>query len=342
MKKLKYTNDEFINLINSKRDDILILENYKGSNIKILVKCKTCGHEWLITPSHLLNDGRTCPNCTGTIKTNERFVKELQKVNPNIEPKETYKKNSEKILCKCKLCGHEWRVTPNNLISKGCGCPLCATKKINKKNTLTSEDFFKKTEFKKNLNIKILDTEYKNAKTKMKVSCNICGYEWEMLPSNILSGYGCPKCHISKMENDIKKFFEDEKVKHLWQVRNDTFKWLEKQSLDFYLPEHDLIIECQGEQHFKPLKHFGGVNRFIDTIERDKRKKIASKKNNKKMLYVINKHFEKNITDNIILQEIYGDSNIIWVKTDRYGNLNDNAKKTFKEDFYNCLYCFWQ
>ena len=28
-------------------------------------------------------------------------------------------------------------------------------------------------------------------------------------------------------------------------------KWLSKQSLDFYLPEYNIAIECQGMQHFK-------------------------------------------------------------------------------------------
>lgn len=31
---------------------------------------------------------------------------------------------------------------------------------------------------------------------------------------------------------------------------------------DFYLPEQDLYIEYQGEQHFKPIDFFGGKEQF--------------------------------------------------------------------------------
>lgn len=34
------------------------------------------------------------------------------------------------------------------------------------------------------------------------------------------------------------------------------FKWLCFQSLDFYLPEYNVAIECQGVQHFQPC-NFG-------------------------------------------------------------------------------------
>ena len=46
------------------------------------------------------------------------------------------------------------------------------------------------------------------------------------------------------------------------QYRN---KKLGSLSLDFYLPEHKIAIECQGEQHFEPVKHFGGEKKFEET-----------------------------------------------------------------------------
>ena len=50
------------------------------------------------------------------------------------------------------------------------------------------------------------------------------------------------------------------------------FPWLNRQRLDFFLPDYNIAIEYQGEQHFKPIKYFGGEKRFIDRIERDKKK----------------------------------------------------------------------
>lgn len=35
--------------------------------------------------------------------------------------------------------------------------------------------------------------------------------------------------------------------------RYKKFSWLKKQNLDFYLPDYNIAIECQGIQHFEPL-----------------------------------------------------------------------------------------
>ena len=328
---MKYTNEEFLKRLHEIRDDVEVLENYKGSDKKILFKCKNCGYEWYSTPNHIINAKRTCPNCTGTIKTNERFIKELEKINPNVIPQEIYKKNSEKILCKCKICGYEWKATPNNLLSRKSGCPMCGIKKVNESNTLTSEEFFKNVEKRKNINIEILDDKYINNRTKMNVRCKICGYEWRMSPSNILQGNGCPNCHISRLENGIKEVLNKKKVTYQWQVKKDVFEWLNRQSLDFYLPDYNVAIECQGEQHFKPVKYFGGVNRFIDTIDRDKKKKDLIINNGNKIAYIIEKRFKKNISSNVLLEEIYSNVPIIWVETDRHGNLKEKEKKRLIE-----------
>lgn len=147
-------------------------------------------------------------------------------------------------------------------------------KKVNLSNKLTTEEFFQQAQGKRNPNIEIKEDAYFGHNVKMRVVCKKCGYEWLMTPSNILRGNGCPKCHLSKLEMGLREFLTQKNVNFKWQVRNDCFEWLNKQSLDFYLPQYNIIIECQGEQHFKPVKYFGGVNRFIDTIERDRRKKI--------------------------------------------------------------------
>jgi hypothetical protein len=57
------------------------------------------------------------------------------------------------------------------------------------------------------------------------------------------------------------------------------------QSLDFYLPEYNIAIECQGMQHYKPVKLFGGEEQFIKQIALDKNKRELCEKNGIKILY---------------------------------------------------------
>lgn len=58
--------------------------------------------------------------------------------------------------------------------------------------------------------------------------------------------------------------------------------------LDFYLPEYNIAIECQGIQHFEPCKRFGGFINYEKTIKRDKIKFELCKKHNIKILYYTN------------------------------------------------------
>ena len=44
-------------------------------------------------------------------------------------------------------------------------------------------------------------------------------------------------------------------------------------SLDFYLPEYNIAIECQGIQHFKRIEYFGGEKSFKEQKNRDTIKK---------------------------------------------------------------------
>jgi len=60
--------------------------------------------------------------------------------------------------------------------------------------------------------------------------------------------------------------------------------------LDFYIPELNIGIECQGKQHFQPVD-FGGKGEewanqhWVETMQRDDRKRILCAANGVKLLY---------------------------------------------------------
>ena len=58
--------------------------------------------------------------------------------------------------------------------------------------------------------------------------------------------------------------------------------------LDFYLPKQNVAIECQGEQHFKPIEFWGGNKGLEERIERDERKYSLCKNNGLDILYYTN------------------------------------------------------
>lgn len=69
--------------------------------------------------------------------------------------------------------------------------------------------------------------------------------------------------------------------------------WLGRQRIDFYIPRYNVAIECQGEQHFKPIEYFGGEENFQENIERDDRKRRLCEENGVRLLYFTDVRLEK-------------------------------------------------
>lgn len=69
-------------------------------------------------------------------------------------------------------------------------------------------------------------------------------------------------------------------------IQHASPKFLGRQHYDVYLPQYKIALEYQGEQHDRPVARFGGEKQYIETIERDERKKQLSSKNGIYLIYV--------------------------------------------------------
>jgi hypothetical protein len=79
----------------------------------------------------------------------------------------------------------------------------------------------------------------------------------------------------------IKQIFPDEPV-----LREASPPWLGRQRLDVFLPERNLALEYQGEQHYQAVSAFGGADALARTIERDALKKRLCEENSVELVYV--------------------------------------------------------
>lgn len=95
---------------------------------------------------------------------------------------------------------------------------------------------------------------------------------------------GCPICNESHLERDVRLFLQENNIQFEYQKR---FDWLGRQSLDFYLPDYNIAIECQGLQHFNEVEHFGGKEEFKKILRRDNIKNIKCFDNNIKLFYIV-------------------------------------------------------
>ena len=113
----------------------------------------------------------------------------------------------------------------------------------------------------------ISKVKYIDAKTKVKVKCNVCSHEFEAKPLHLFNGHGCPKCLYKSQYNLYNRLCNElPNLEILYEYSPD---WLGKQRFDIYIPKYNIAIEYNGEQHYKPMAKFGGVIGYNKTVERD-------------------------------------------------------------------------
>ena len=78
---------------------------------------------------------------------------------------------------------------------------------------------------------------------------------------------GKPSLTETKLYQLVKSVFKGYEV-----IRHAKPSFLGRQHLDIYIPELRLAIEYQGEQHFKPIDFWGGVEGLKASQERDENK----------------------------------------------------------------------
>jgi very-short-patch-repair endonuclease len=125
---------------------------------------------------------------------------------------------------------------------------------------------------------------YVGATTKVIIGCPKHGYV-PVHPRTILNiGEGCPICSESKGEKVIRNWLEKYKINYNRQQR---FADLGRYSYDFYIPNLNLLIEYNGEQHYKEKPYFHRKpDSFECQLKRDELKKDYAEKNGYKLLVI--------------------------------------------------------
>ena len=307
MKKL--TTEEVIKEITAKYDYDTSLVDYKNANEKICLICHHKDNEGIehgkfyVTTGHL-RDGHGCPKCgiekrIGKRKSRiEDFIKKAKHIHGNKYDysKVKYVNSHTKVCIICPIHGEFWQTPASHLMGRN--CPKCS-KPCYK---YTTEDFVKKAMEVHGDKYNYSKTNYIDAKTKVCIVCPKHGEFWQT-PSEHIDGCGCKYCKESHLEGEIRNVLQKNDIKFKYDVRD--LEWLKPLTYDFFLPEHNIAIECQGEQHFRIIEHFGGKNDYDKRVERDKKKKILSEKNGIKLLYYSSyKYNNEIITDTNQLIEI--------------------------------------
>ena len=198
------------------------------------------------------------------------------------------KRTKVKIIC--PIHGEFEQIAHNH--RRGQGCPLCGQSFAVKWNKHNYNRFINESNkrFDNEYEFPNIEKEYENSHSILTIKHKQCGNLFHKIAcDHITSKYGgCVHCYkktISSLEDEIEELLIKNNINYQKQKK---FKWLGSQTLDFYLPEYNTAIECQGIQHFKPIEHFGGEKEYFKIIHRDEIKKHLCEENDVKLLYFSN------------------------------------------------------
>lgn len=222
---------------------------YINSNKKILIHCNQCNRDfWQLPSSHLRGHG--CKWCIKEIHKNNRTITKkewLHRFKAIHKDKYTYLdiplgiKN--KITIQCNTCGNIFK-QGKQIHESGCGCPVC------NKTTITKEKFINKVECVHNHSYEYNLNEYTKADEYINIKCKRCNRIFKQKAAKHLQGQGCPYCNQSKGETAIARYLNQHKIKFKIQHRFNDCRDKRPLPFDFYLPNHNICIEYQGEQHY--------------------------------------------------------------------------------------------
>ncbi|MDJ9033063.1 hypothetical protein PTM93_06020 [Clostridium perfringens] len=258
-----------------KKEGYKLVGEYVNANSKIELQCDK-GHKYFVQPYSFKN-GNRCPICYSnhTELAKLDFIKQVE--NENYKLIGNYVNNSTKVELECNK-GHRYSVQPYSF-KDGHRCPHCSGK-----DSETSKlDFIKQVESE---GYKLIG-KYVNSKIKIELECNK-GHRYSVQPNAFKNGNRCPHCGIiSHGENLTKEVLKEYNCRFETQKKFRGLVGLggRQLSYDFFVDDY-LLIEIQGEQHYKSFKHFGGEEKFRTQQKHDKLKREYAKKNGYELLEI--------------------------------------------------------
>lgn len=323
---------------------------FLNSANKYYFKCNNCNHLFQ-TDLNSINNNGWCPYCCVPPKRlcddnncihcfNNSFASHPNAIfwsdrNVDIIPRQIFKGTHVKYLFDCNVCNHTFQMMLNSITTKGCWCNYCG-------NRILCDDTSCEICFKKSFanNKKSLFWDYaKNEKKPRDVYLSTAEKFWFICIkkhsfnsklSHITDGSWCPYC-INKTEGVLFEFLQAHYPTIIKQFSPD---WIGQKRFDFCIPEHKIIIELDGIQHFIQVSNWKSPEH---NLKNDKEKEKQANDNGFSIIRILQEDVASNTYDwqSLLLQNVKnvkevvdtdGPMNIYMCHNDEYdGHQLDNG-----------------
>jgi hypothetical protein len=301
MKKL--SDEELIkrfNKIHNNKFDYSLM-NYKDINSKIKIICPIHGEFDQTVKNHL--HGNDCFECSKRkkSKTTKNFINQANVVHNNFYDYSLtkYKNYLTKVKIICPIHG-EFDEQPQEHIS-GSGCKKCGIEKTKAFTVLGIDKFIEKSNKIHNNKFDYSKVNYINSYSKVEIICPKHGSFLQKPNDHISSKAGCPICKESKGERLVSSILTDYNINFVPQKSFSDLKHIRLLYYDFYLPELNMCIEYDGEQHFKPILYWGNEQEFKELQLKDKLKTEYCISNNISLLRLTYKDSDADVKKKVLI-----------------------------------------
>lgn len=212
-----------------------------------------------------------------------------------------YTNNKKKLEIVCNN-GHVFLCCLDKIVNRNHWCPEC------KGGVRLQYQFVR--EYIENLGGVLESKEYVNNCTKLDVRCPECNEVWHPRFNDITHGQWCSNCSRSKEQKKLASILVNilPGLSVLYNYKG--FDWLYNsrthgtQELDIYIPALKLAIEYDGEQHFRLVEFFGGLDGFRSRQRLDKLKNKKVAQHPEDIQYFIRFKYDEPITQEYVADKL--------------------------------------
>ena len=260
-----------------------------------------------------------------TVKTKQGEITIIEQ----IYPKDSPWKNRKGYSYACNRCPHSGDIREEKL-KMGQGCPVCSGNKT----VAGINDMATTAPWILDWVVHKEDARTYSSKSNKEImfKCIDCGHKKKMRIYDFFAyGFSCPRCSLKRgyPESFLSNLLSSLGVSFETRV---TFEWSKRRQYDFYLPDHSVIIETHGGQHYKDS--YGVFKRTLEEEQyNDRWKEEMARKNGIEHYIVLDcrlselNHVKESIM-NSSLPDLFdfAEGEVNWTEC-HYSSINTNITK---------------